>query len=105
MKHTRASIKAALVMVSASPGEHWGYELKALTGQKSGIFYPIMQRWIDAQWVHAWDEDPELAEYDRPLRRYVAFTEEGREAMQNWLAQVHGDRRYADLFGPQREAM
>ena len=62
------------VLLSATEGWHYGYDLSKETGLKSGTLYPILMR-LEAQgWLEArWEEAPQAGKPPRHLYRLTGL--------------------------------
>ena len=98
MKKTKSTIKV-LAELCERPLEHrWGYELSRLTGVRSGVLYPMLQRLLDAGMLEDGWESP-AAIQGRPPRRYYKLTPGGHEHAQQVLREAALDKRFAPLLG------
>ena len=71
------SLMAVLDALLAEPDDaHWGYQLRRVTGLRSGVLYPILRRLLEAGWLEDGWEDPAAVE-GRPPRRYYSLTPTG----------------------------
>lgn len=71
---TRSVLQAFL---HDAQGEHYGLDIAAVTGLKSGSLYPILGRLEDNGWVISRWEDIDPVVEGRPRRRYYRLTPDG----------------------------
>lgn len=92
MRRTR-SLLVVLDALLADPNEsHWGYQLRRVTGLRSGVLYPILRRLLEAGWVEDGWEEPAAAE-GRPPRRYYSLTPTGFAKAKAMVASVPAARQ------------
>ena len=48
---TYALVQVAAALMSDASKRHWGYELSKLSGVRSGVMYPILQRMLEDRWL------------------------------------------------------
>lgn len=80
MRRTETALRVADEFLSRPGDKHWGYETSKATGIRSGSLYPILTRFLDAEWIADGWEDPGNTG-GRPPRRYYELTERGRAEM------------------------
>lgn len=81
MRKTDATIRLALALMSDQLGQHWGYDLMKRAQLRSGVLYPILQRFLEEGWLKDGWEDPRTIEKRRPPRRYYELTDKGRREL------------------------
>ncbi len=87
-RRTQAQLAVAAAILADSTSRHYGYELSKAAGDiRSGVLYPMLQRWYEMGWlVDGWEDPAETAKEKRPPRRYYELTEEGRGGLSQLLA-------------------
>ncbi|MBO1768242.1 helix-turn-helix transcriptional regulator [Allobranchiibius sp. GilTou38] len=85
MRRTETALRVADEFLSRPGDKHWGYETSKATGIRSGSLYPILTRFLDAEWITDGWEDP-AATGGRPPRRYYELTDRGRAEMGGFVA-------------------
>jgi PadR family transcriptional regulator, regulatory protein PadR len=98
VKRTYALVQVALVLMADVNSRHWGYELSKLSGVRSGVMYPILQRMLDEGWLEdGWEDQPRVGRAKRPPRRYYELTEEGKIALGGVVVEARRDARFSPL--------
>src|SRR5215472_10991877 len=98
---TYALVQVAAALMSDVSGRHWGYELSKLSGVRSGVMYPILQRMLDEGWlVDGWENQSQVGRAKRPPRRYYELTDAGKAALGAVLAQARRDPRFQPTATP-----
>jgi PadR family transcriptional regulator, regulatory protein PadR len=98
---TYALVQVSAALMSNASGRHWGYELSKLSGVRSGVMYPILQRMLDEGWlVDGWEDQPRVGRAKRPPRRYYELTDAGKAALGAVLAQARRDSRFQPIVAP-----
>lgn len=93
MRLTRAQVAVALAVLADPDGQHWGYDLSRTAGVSSGVLYPLLTRWLLADWLtDGWENPAQIS--GRPPRRYYRLTVEGRTALGQYVAAARADRRF-----------
>jgi PadR family transcriptional regulator, regulatory protein PadR len=88
--------------MSDASRRHWGYELSKLSGIRSGVMYPILQRMLDEGWLSdGWEDQAPVGRAKRPPRRYYELTDAGKAALGAVLAQARRDARFRPIVAPQ----
>lgn len=101
MRKTHALVQVAVALMSDAGGRHWGYELSKLSGVRSGVMYPILQRMLNEGWlVDGWEEQLHAGNAKRPPRRYYELTEAGKTALGAVLAEARQDARFRPTVIP-----
>ena len=101
MRITYALVQVAAALMSDSSGRHWGYELSRLSGVRSGVMYPILQRMLDDGWlVDGWEAQADAGRAKRPPRRYYELTDAGKAALGAMLVQASHDARFRPITAP-----
>lgn len=98
MRKTHASVAVALALMADPDARHWGWELKRLSGVRSGVLYPVLDRMLTEGWLSDEWEDPAETEGKRPPRRYYVVTASGREALGRMLDAARTDPRFSALL-------
>jgi PadR family transcriptional regulator, regulatory protein PadR len=102
MRKTHALVQVAAALMSEASGRHWGYELSRLSGVRSGVMYPILQRMLDQNWLaDGWEDQVRARKAKRPPRRYYELTDAGRVALGGLLADARRDPRFRSFTTPQ----
>lgn len=73
----------------------WGYALTKLSGVRSGVLYPQLDRMLNEGWVEDHWETPEEVVGKRPPRRYYILTDEGRLELGAVVARAQRDPRFS----------
>ena len=101
MRITYALVQVASALMSDAGGRHWGYELSKLSGVRSGVMYPILQRMLDDGWlVDGWEDQARTGRAKRPPRRYYELTDAGKVALGAVLVQARRDPRFQPIMAP-----
>ena len=99
MRVTYTLVQVAAALMSDASRRHWGYELSKLSGVRSGVMYPILQRMLDEGWlVDGWEDQPLVGKAKRPPRRYYELTDAGKAALGAVLTQARRDGRFQPLI-------
>jgi len=98
MRKTTALIQVANAMMAEPTERHWGYGLTKITGVRSGVLYPILERMLDEGWVEDGWEDPSEISDRRPPRRYYVLTGDGQAELAAILSDAQKDRRFTQLL-------
>ena len=79
---------ARLLAVLVDEPAQWRYGLYLIrvTGQPSGVLYPMLTRLLDADWLEARWEDIDPVAQARPARRYYRLTPDGLAMARHELA-------------------
>jgi PadR family transcriptional regulator PadR len=85
-------MQVALALMQAPDDRHHGYPLTKVTGLRSGIVYPMLQRWLDQAWLTDGWEDPTKIS-GRPPRRYYTLTDLGRRELGALATAAEADER------------
>jgi PadR family transcriptional regulator, regulatory protein PadR len=102
MRKTQALVQVAAALMSDPSERHWGYELSKLSGIRSGVMYPILQRMLDQGWLtDGWEDQGRIGKAKRPPRRYYELTDAGRVALGALVAEARRDARFRPLAVPQ----
>jgi PadR family transcriptional regulator PadR len=98
MRKTHALVQVALALLDEDFDRHqWGYDLGKRAGVRSGVLYPILQRLLEAGWLHdGWETEAEAR--GRPRRRYYDLTGEGRRELGALVAEAATEPRFAPVF-------
>jgi len=97
MRKTHAAVQVAQALMEDPLGRHWGYELSKRSHVRSGVMYPILQRFYEQEWLaDGWEE--QTGRRRRPPRRYYQLTDTGRRELGALLDQARNDLRFAALF-------
>jgi PadR family transcriptional regulator, regulatory protein PadR len=98
MRRTYALVLVAIALMSDPSGRHWGYELGKLSGVRSGVMYPLLQRMLDEGWLaDGWEEQVQTGRAKRPPRRYYELTDAGKIALGAVVTEARRDARFAPL--------
>lgn len=101
MRITYALVQVAAALMSDANGRHWGYELSKLSGVRSGVMYPILQRMLnDGLLADGWEDQMQTGRAKRPLRRYYQLTDAGKSALGAVLVQARRDPRFQPIIAP-----
>jgi PadR family transcriptional regulator, regulatory protein PadR len=101
MRVTYALVQVASALMSDASGRHWGYELSRVSGVRSGVMYPILQRMLEEGWlIDGWEDQPQVGRAKRPPRRYYELTDAGKGALGAVLVQARRDARFRPIAGP-----
>jgi len=101
MRMTYALVQVAAALMSDASKRHWGYELSKLSGVRSGVMYPILQRMLDDGWlVDGWEDQAHAGRAKRPPRRYYELTDAGKAALGAVLVQARRDARFQPIMAP-----
>lgn len=73
-------------LLEAPDEEHFGLEIAATSGLKSGSLYPILSRLEDHGWLTSRWEDVDPSAVGRPPRRYYKLTGSGHAFARQELA-------------------
>lgn len=85
--------------MSDATARHWGYELSKLSGVRSGVMYPILQRMLEDGWLtDGWEPQAQAGKAKRPARRYYQLTDAGTAALGGVLAQARHDARFRAIM-------
>lgn len=76
MRMTHTLLQVAIALMAEPTAKHWGYSLSKISGLRSGVLYPILNRMLSEGWLHDGWEDPS-DDRKRPPRRYYVITEDG----------------------------
>jgi PadR family transcriptional regulator PadR len=102
MRITYALVQVAATLMSDASGRHWGYELSKVSGVRSGVMYPILQRMLDQGWlIDGWEEQSHVGRAKRPPRRYYELTDAGKAALDALLVRARRDTRFQPIVAPQ----
>jgi len=101
MRVTHSLALVALAMLEMSRdgvGRIWGYQLSKISGVRSGVLYPQLDRMMVEGWLedHWEDKSPEEK---RPPRRYYTLTDTGRIELGAIAQRVQTERRFTTLRG------
>jgi PadR family transcriptional regulator, regulatory protein PadR len=78
-----------LVVLVDRPSEwRYGLDLMRVTGQPSGVLYPMLTRLLAAEWLEAQWEDIDPVAEARPARRYYRLTPDGLALARTELADL-----------------
>ena len=98
MRVTYALVQVAAALMSDASGQHWGYKLSKLSGVRSGVMYPILQRMLDDGWlVDGWEAQAHAGKAKRPPRRYYELTDSGKSALGAMLVEARRDARFQPI--------
>jgi PadR family transcriptional regulator PadR len=98
---TYALVQVAATLMSDASKRHWGYELSKLSGVRSGVMYPILQRMLDEGWLaDGWEDQARAGRAKRPPRRYYELTDAGIAALGALLAEARRDTRFRPIVAP-----
>ena len=101
MRRTYALVNVAIALMVDPTGRHWGYELSKLSGVRSGVMYPLLQRMLDEGWLaDGWEDQAQTGRAKRPPRRYYELTDAGKLALGAVIAEARRDARFAPLVTP-----
>jgi PadR family transcriptional regulator PadR len=101
MRRTYALIQVALALMSDASSRHWGYELSKLSGVRSGVMYPILQRMLDEGWLEdGWEVQVKVGKAKRPPRRYYELTDAGKIALGALIVEARHDARFRPFITP-----
>ncbi len=99
MKTTHSLLLVALAMLELdreADSRIWGYALSKLSGVRSGVLYPQLDRMLGEGWLEDHWESQEEAK-KRPPRRYYALTDEGRANLGGLVKRAEREPRFASL--------
>jgi PadR family transcriptional regulator, regulatory protein PadR len=82
--------------------DHYGYELSRRARVRSGVLYPILERWLQQGWLRdGWADHPEQRPQGPP-RRYYQLTDIGRRELGQALDVARMDPRFGVIaWAPQ----
>lgn len=101
MKVTHSLALVALAMLQMSregAGQIWGYQLSKLSGVRSGVLYPQLDRMMSEGWIEDHWEEKDPAQ-KRPPRRYYTLTDTGRVELGAVAFRVQTEQRFVTLRG------
>jgi PadR family transcriptional regulator, regulatory protein PadR len=99
VRKTYALVQVALALMADPNSRHWGYELSRVSGVRSGVMYPILQRMLDERWLDdGWEDQRQAGTAKRPPRRYYELTSEGKIALGAVISEARNDTRFALLL-------
>src|SRR5215475_14389202 len=99
MRRTYALVQVAIALMTDASVRHWGYELSKLSGVRSGVMYPLLQRMLDQGWLaDGWEDQAQVGKAKRPPRRYYELTDEGKIALGALVAEARHDARFAPVI-------
>lgn len=102
MRMTYALLQVAATLMSDASGRHWGYKLSKVSGVRSGVMYPILQRMLDQGWLtDGWEEQTQVGRTKRPPRRYYELTDAGKAALDAMLVRARLEDRFRPIVVPQ----
>lgn len=81
-------------LVDQAADRQWLADICRRAGVKEGVAHPVLQRMFDAGWL----SDEWEGAGRPPSRRYYRVTDDGRVALEAFLARARGDARFAGLF-------
>lgn len=83
----RLSFAAAAVLLAASHGHQYGFDIIGATGLPAGTVYPVLRRLEDAGYFRSQWEDAGVAQREqRPARKYYELTQAGRTGLEAAVA-------------------
>ncbi len=89
MRRTKAQLLVAEALLGDPGGRHYGYDLGRRAGVRSGVLYPMLNRWFELGWLtDGWENPAEVV--GRPPRRFYELTDEGRRGLVELLGAVPG---------------
>src|SRR5688572_4648882 len=93
MRRTKRMVQVLTVFHSQPHPDPWvhGYQIRQETGMKSGVLYPILDRFAAAGLAEWRWENVARSELERPLRRYWRLTPEGHQLAAEWGIPNHVD--------------
>jgi PadR family transcriptional regulator, regulatory protein PadR len=97
MKVTHSLLLVALAILQMDQdddGRIWGYALSKLSGVRSGVMYPQLDRMLNEGWLEDHWESQEEAK-KRPPRRYYTLTDKGRSSLGGVVKQAEREPRFA----------
>ncbi len=99
MKVTHSLVLVAMAILDMSQdadGRVWGYALSKMSGVRSGVLYPTLDRMLSDGWLEDhWEERSESKK--RPPRRYYTLTDKGRDNLGGVVRRAESDPRFAVL--------
>ncbi len=93
-RRTLALMKVAVVVMATPHDRFYGYPLSKASGVRSGVLYPMLDRFLSDGWVEAEWELPHETAAKKP-RRYYTLTDAGRRE----LGAVAAQAEVADVEG------
>ncbi|NQX29852.1 helix-turn-helix transcriptional regulator [Microbacteriaceae bacterium VKM Ac-2854] len=94
MKLTRSRLAVALALLDDPQARQWGYELCKRAQIRSGVLYPILNRFLEDGWLEdGWEDAKEITE-KRPPRRYYRLTDLGIRELGGLVARAQNDVRF-----------
>jgi PadR family transcriptional regulator PadR len=85
---------AILQMEQEGDGRIWGYALSKMSGVRSGVLYPQLDRMMGQGWLEDhWEERAEGQK--RPPRRYYTLTDTGRSNLGGVVRRAQSEQRFA----------
>jgi PadR family transcriptional regulator PadR len=100
MKVTQSLVAVAvaiLTMDNDSDARIWGYALSKLSGVRSGVLYPQLDRMLSDDWLEDHWETQEEITGKRPARRYYVVTEYGRGQLGAAIKRPGQERRVSSV--------
>lgn len=86
-RRTLALMKVAVAVMAAPHERFYGYPLAKVSGVRSGVLYPMLDRFLADGWVtDAWELPHETA--TKKPRRYYTLTDRGRRELGAVAAQA-----------------
>ena len=87
---------AILRMDQEAEGHIWGYALSKMSGVRSGVLYPTLDRMMSEGWLEDhWEEHAEGKK--RPPRRYYTLTHKGRNNLGGVVRRAESEQRFAGI--------
>ncbi len=98
MRMTHSLVQVAIALMDDPLGSHWGYDLSRRARVRSGVLYPMLTRFMEADWVSdGWEPADEVS--GRPRRRYYTLTDLGRRELGAIVLEAQRDGRFVAHFG------
>ena len=88
--------QAVLLMDQQDDGRIWGYALSKMSGVRSGVLYPQLDKMLANGWLEDhWESQDEAKK--RPPRRYYIVTDEGRFELGAVVKRAAAEPRFASM--------
>lgn len=99
-QRTDAQRRVAIAILTAGDDRFYGYDLSRRAHVRSGVLYPMLDRWLEDEWVTDDWETPDQLTAKRP-RRYYVLTDLGRRELGAIADEARDLPQFRGLFGTQ----
>ena len=95
--HSLLLVAVAILQMDREDDDRiWGYALSKLSGVRSGVLYPQLDRMMNEGWLEDhWESQEEAIK--RPPRRYYTVTDKGRSGLGGVVKRAEREPRFASM--------